>query len=207
MALVIMARRLRPYFLSHPIIVFTNSALGKIISHPYTSGRLIKWVTELSEYDINFELRTVIKAQACRLSRVNCSSIRGRAMEDLCRWFFLSNGEWGRSRDDISLVAVRLNFRASNNEDEYEALLVGLRAARSMGVTLAVLYSDSQLIIQQCLGKFEVKNEKMVRYVQAIEKAKEDFTKLIMKQISRTQNEKADRLAKMANSLAQLTGP
>ncbi|XP_073056846.1 uncharacterized protein [Primulina eburnea] len=127
-------------------------------------------------------------------------------MEDLRGWFFLSNRKWGRNRNDISLGGRdqgcgEVNFRASNNEAEYEALLVGLRAARSMGVTRAVLYSDSQLVIQQSKGKFEVKNEKMVRYAQGIETAKEDFSELIMKQISRAENEAANRLAKMASSL------
>ncbi|XP_073133526.1 uncharacterized protein [Henckelia pumila] len=64
LALVITARKLRPYFLSHPIIVLTNSTLGKIAANLDASGRLIKWITELSEYDIKFDPRTAIKAQA-----------------------------------------------------------------------------------------------------------------------------------------------
>ncbi|XP_073290537.1 uncharacterized protein [Primulina huaijiensis] len=213
LALVIMARKLRPYFLSHPITVLTNSVLGKIVLHPDTSGRLIKWVTELSEYDIKFEPRTAIKAQA--LADFLAEIVQVSEEE---QWKIFVDGSSCRTGSGVGIViispwgeetkvAVRLNIRASNNEAEYEALLVGLRAARSMGVTRAVLYSDSQLVIQQSKGKFEVKNEKMVKYAQAIEKAKEDFSELIMKQISRAENETADRLAKMASSLDQPTEP
>lgn len=43
--------------------MLTNSTLGGKISHPDASGRLVKWVTELSKYDIIFERQTIIKAQ------------------------------------------------------------------------------------------------------------------------------------------------
>lgn len=58
------ARRLHPYFLSHPLIVLTNSMLGRVMTNSKALGRLIKWTIKLSEYDIQYQLRTVIKAQA-----------------------------------------------------------------------------------------------------------------------------------------------
>ncbi|XP_073041770.1 uncharacterized protein [Primulina eburnea] len=47
LALVITARKLRPYFLSHPITVLTNTPLGRIMTQPEISGRLVKWTVEL----------------------------------------------------------------------------------------------------------------------------------------------------------------
>ena len=63
-ALVLAARRLRPYFLAHTIIVRTNSPLGRVLLNPEASGRLIKWTTELSEFDIQYHPRSEIKAQS-----------------------------------------------------------------------------------------------------------------------------------------------
>ncbi|KAL0445383.1 UNVERIFIED_CONTAM: hypothetical protein Slati_2261000 [Sesamum latifolium] len=64
LALVITARKLRPYFLSYPVGVRTNTPLKEVLGKPEISGRLIKWAIELSEYDISYLPRTTIKAQA-----------------------------------------------------------------------------------------------------------------------------------------------
>ena len=43
--------------------------------------------------------------------------------------------------------SFRLGFKASNNEAEYEALLVGLRAVLGMGARDVEVYSDSRLVV------------------------------------------------------------
>ena len=98
-------------------------------------------------------------------------------------------------------LAVRLNFRATNNEAEYEALLAGLQAARHVGTSRVVIYSDSQLVTQQVTRHFEANNEKMQVYKEAYEKMRKDFKEVTVTKIPRSENERADELAKMASSL------
>ncbi|XP_073120297.1 uncharacterized protein [Henckelia pumila] len=182
LALVMTARKLRPYFLSHPIVVLTNSHIGRILTRVDISGRLVKWTTELSEYDIQYAPRMAVKAQAL----VDfLAETRHMEAEDLWK----------------IRLAVRLDFRASNNEAEYEAVLIGLRAAKQAGAARVHLYSDSQLVAQQVNGTYEVKNEKLKEYMRAIEEAKGFFDEVLFEQIPREGNEKADYLAKMASSL------
>lgn len=48
--------------------------------------------------------------------------------------------------------ALVLNFKATNNEAEYEALITGLRLAKSLGVASPYVYCDSQLVVNQVKG-------------------------------------------------------
>ncbi|XP_073294517.1 uncharacterized protein [Primulina huaijiensis] len=122
LALVMTARRLRPYFLSHPIVVLTNSPLGKILTHSDMSGRLVKWTAELGEYDIQYEPRTAIKAQA--LADFLAETVH-QEKED--PWKVYVDGSSLKEGRGVGVVlispageevklAVRLDFRASNNE-------------------------------------------------------------------------------------------
>ncbi|CAL8116976.1 unnamed protein product [Prunus armeniaca] len=63
-ALVVSARRLRPYFQAHTIHVLTNQSLRQVLQKPETSGRLVKWAIELGEFDIHYKPRQATKGQA-----------------------------------------------------------------------------------------------------------------------------------------------
>ena len=59
--LLITSRKLRHYFQSHSIRVLTDLPLRRVLHRPDTSGRLLKWCVELSQYDITYHPRTAIK--------------------------------------------------------------------------------------------------------------------------------------------------
>ncbi|XP_021802905.1 uncharacterized protein LOC110746996, partial [Prunus avium] len=61
---ILPARKLRPYFQAHSIVVLTNQPLRQILQRPETSGRLVKWAIELSEFDIRYHPRPAEKGQA-----------------------------------------------------------------------------------------------------------------------------------------------
>ena len=63
LALVNTARRLRPYFQAHTIELLIKHPMKQILHKPVTSGRLVKWAIELSEFDIRYKPRTLIKGQ------------------------------------------------------------------------------------------------------------------------------------------------
>ena len=63
LALVTTAKKLRPYFQAHTIEVPTEHPMRQIQHKPETSGRLIKWAIDLSEFDIRYKLRMEVKGQ------------------------------------------------------------------------------------------------------------------------------------------------
>ena len=62
--LVIASRKLRPYFQAHLVSVYTDQPLRQVLQRPETSGRLLKWNIELSQFDIACFPRRAIEGQA-----------------------------------------------------------------------------------------------------------------------------------------------
>ena len=50
--------------------------------------------------------------------------------------------------------ALRFGFKATNNEAEYEALLVGLCLAREVKVERLLIFSNAQLVVCQIQGEY-----------------------------------------------------
>ena len=63
-ALITASRKLRHYFQVHVINVMTDHPLKKAMNKLEAVGRLIQWAVELSEFDIRYQPRNAIKAQA-----------------------------------------------------------------------------------------------------------------------------------------------
>ncbi|XP_075475638.1 uncharacterized protein LOC142508094 [Primulina tabacum] len=107
-------------------------------------------------------------------------------------WIYLSATEFAIK------LALRIDSKITNNEAEYEAVLVGLQAAREVGASRVIIYSDSQLVAQQIKGTYEAKNEKMLKYLGLITTQASPFFDWNIEQIPREENEEADILAKLA---------
>ncbi|XP_042446330.1 uncharacterized protein LOC122031262 [Zingiber officinale] len=205
--LVLMARRLRPYFLAHPIMIMTNSTMGRALTNIEMAGRLIKWATELGEYDIQYQPRTAIKAQA--LADILTKIHQTNSEETWKVYVDGSTTHQGSGvgvllispQGDILQLVVRLNFHATNNEAEYEALLAGLQVARHVEAARVIIYSDSQLVTHQVAGNFVVNCDKLQVYREAYEKMEEEFVEVTVTKFPRAENEKADELAKITSSL------
>ena len=66
------------------------------------------------------------------------------------------------SPEKISIEkSLRLDFSATNNEAEYETLLMGMAMVERMGGKSVKLFSDSRLVVGQVKGEFKTKDERM----------------------------------------------
>ncbi|XP_016169100.1 uncharacterized protein LOC107611716 [Arachis ipaensis] len=133
-----------------------------ILTRPEVSGRLIKWSIELSEFDITYEPRTTIKAQflADFLAELTDQPQQHYTWELYVDGASKAEGSGAgvllTNKDNLQIEqSIRFTFQTSNNQAEYEALLVGLRLAQSLNIIDLQVYCDSQLIVQQVTRHFQ----------------------------------------------------
>ena len=183
LALVTTARKLRPYFQAHTIEVPTEYPMKQVLHKPETSGRLMKWAIELSEFDIRYKPKTAIKGQVLADFVIEFTSAEpaenAQIMNDLSIWKLSVDGASNAQGSGAGLIltsseridieyALRFGSQASNNEAEYEAVIAGLNLAHSLEVDQLEVCSDSQLVVRQIEDTYEAKSGRMILYLQKI---------------------------------------
>ena len=96
--------------------------------------------------------------------------------------------------------SLRLEFRTTNNEAEYKAIIASLRMTLELGAKSMEIRSDSQVIVGHIRKEFEAKGEKMKMYYSKVQHMQSFFQKFCITKIPREENEKADCLARMASA-------
>ncbi|XP_013607927.1 PREDICTED: uncharacterized protein LOC106314631 [Brassica oleracea var. oleracea] len=148
LALIVAARKLRPYFQAHPIVVVSSFPVKLVLHKPEVYGRLAKCAVELGEYDVIFRPATTIKSQVLADFVAEFAPALLPALEQEVRL----RGErivLTLPTGNTASRAVRCNFKTTSNESEYEALIAGLTLAHQMGAENIQIFGDSQLIINQ----------------------------------------------------------
>ena len=222
LALMVAAHKLRPYFQAHPVVVVTSFPIKLVLHKPEVSVRLTKWAVELGEYDIIFWPAMAVKSQALADFVAEFSPALLPALEQEVRLQsgIKEEGEWilhvdGSSNvrgagvgivltsptGNTALRAIRFNFKATNNESEYKALIAGLSLAHQLGAENIKVYCDSQLIINQAPGEYWAKDDSMIRYLVVAQRLIKKFKSCKLTKIPREQYSQADALANLGSAL------
>ena len=101
---------------------------------------------------------------------------------------------------DVLKYEVQLQFLTMNNEAEYEVILTSLRIAKAFGVKNLKLRSDSKLIVGQITNEYEVKEERLKRYLKLTSQLINDFDDVRFKQIPLENNSAAEEVSKLAST-------
>ena len=207
LALVTTSRKLRPYFQAHTVEVPIEYPMKQILHKPETSGRLIKWAIELSEFDIRYKPRTTVKWQILAdfiMEFTPTESTEATQLTpDLLIWRLSVDETANAQGSGASLIltspdgidmeyALRFDFQASNNEAEYEAVIAGLNLAHSMEADQLEVSSDSQLVVKKIEDSYEAKGEKMILYLKKVRELLKKFIPVQVKHVPRAENSRAD---------------
>jgi ribonuclease HI len=209
---VLMAsRKLRYYFQAYHIIVPSSQPLKDIMRNKEATRRIGKWAAELCEFTIDYVHRSSIQSQALVDFIVDWTpgAHEEEVNKDAEAWTMFCDGSWGTVGAGAAVVlvapskvktcyATKLDFSCTNNIAEYEALLLGLRKLRAMGIRRAVLKTDSQVISGHVDKSSKARDPKLERYLDTVRRLEVSFEGFSVKNIPRGENEHADLLAKSA---------
>ncbi|XP_026384876.1 uncharacterized protein LOC113280473 [Papaver somniferum] len=97
--------------------------------------------------------------------------------------------------------ATRLGFQASNNDAEYEAAIIGLKAVKQLYAKNVKLVTDSMLVVSQFLGTYRSKEERMALYLDHMRELPNDFDQFSIGKRTWLENRHADALAYLSSAV------
>ncbi len=86
----------------------------------------------------------------------------------------------------------------TNNQAEYQALILALKEAKKIGITMVSIFSDSELMVKQLKGEYKVKNQGLKPLFQEAFGLLRYFGTHKIGHVPREQNKRADQLANLA---------
>ena len=169
LAVVLGTRKLPHYFQAHIVVVLTQLPLKTILRSVDYTGRIAKWGTILGAFDIKYMPRTSMKGQVLAdlvaeftepevdelLANRNKDEKLVDTISQCCppTWEVHVDRASNQKGSGVGLAltffemviiekSLRLDFPATNNEAEYEALLEGMAMVQRMGGKSTKLFSD-----------------------------------------------------------------
>ena len=85
----------------------------------------------------------------------------------------------------LTKYSAKIGNNVTNNVAEYEALIKALELASNHTKKELTCYLDSELVVKQLLGKYRVKNEKLLKLFCKIQKLQERFDRIRYIHVSR----------------------
>ncbi|CAL8135806.1 unnamed protein product [Prunus armeniaca] len=197
-SLVVSARKLRPYYQAHRIIVITEFPLRSILHSPDASQRLMKWAIELSQYDLLYRPKAAIKAEALADFVVEFTPT---AEEEKMVTKSKEKAD-DTSSTDSNLpkrhvaVACRRSIKSQRSGSRSR-----LRLAKELSIKRLAIYLDSQLIMNQASGEYMAKHLRMVQYLDKVQGFLKEFPIFTIQQVLQAENTYADALASLGSAL------
>ncbi|XP_021807702.1 uncharacterized protein LOC110751535 [Prunus avium] len=97
--------------------------------------------------------------------------------------------------------AFQLDFKCTNNQTEYEALIIGLGILKEMKATRVLVYGDSQLVINQLTREYQCTSENLTMYYVTALNTADEFSRISFVHVPRAENHEANEMAQVASGM------
>ena len=97
--------------------------------------------------------------------------------------------------DEIWSGSLFLGKYITNNQSEYNGLIFGLQQAIDMNIKTLLVKGDSQLVINQMIGKYNCNSENIIELYNKAKELEKKFENIYYVHILRNFNKRADQLS------------
>jgi ribonuclease HI len=101
-------------------------------------------------------------------------------------------------------LAFRVEKVCSNNQVEYEALVLGLEILLQMGIRNVEIFGDSQLVINQVKGQYKCGSVLLAPYLMPAQQLLQEFQECTLHHIPREENHEANKMAQAVSGYRPL---
>ncbi|XP_052481158.1 uncharacterized protein LOC105762002 [Gossypium raimondii] len=195
------------------------------------NGRMARWQILLSEFDIVYVSQKAVKGSAIAdflASRaledyeplsfdfpnedLMCIAATEENPQEGHGWRLNFDGASNAVGNGIGAVLVspngdhypftcKLDFDCTNNMAEYEACIMGIRAAIERRIKVLEVYRDSALVIYQLRGEWETRDPKLISYRKLVLELIKEFEDITFCYLPRDENQMADALTTLASMI------
>ncbi|CAN6703759.1 unnamed protein product [Malus baccata var. baccata] len=173
LAVFFAASKLRHYMLpSVTQVIAQTDVIRYMLTRPIVKGRIGKWTMALSEFSLQYAAQKAVKGQALADFLAQHPSPYGFGGNDVeigmvhtrdNHWTMYFDVSRTSSSTGVGIViqspnhdrwlfSLKLDFECTNNQAEYEALIVNLGILHDLRATRALVLCDSELVINQLNG-------------------------------------------------------
>ncbi|XP_043700029.1 uncharacterized protein LOC122650699 [Telopea speciosissima] len=219
LALFFSCTKLRYYLLPATVDVVCQTDIIKyMLMRPISRGRVGKWTLALIEFALQYIPQKAVKGQALVDFLVDHPPIEvsGAKMEvpvvGLAPWMlYFDDSKIERAAGagvvvrspagEETQLAFYLDFPYSNNQAEYETLILGLELLRDLRANTIEIVGDSQLVIRQLVGGYKCESEHLVDYLAMARGLADGFQDVIVWHVPQLRNQAANGLAQATSGV------
>jgi ribonuclease HI len=196
--------------------VVSTTPLSEIIRCKDATGRVAKWAIELAAHTIQYKPRTTIKSQILADFFANWGENQ-YLPPALGSTYWRMNFDGSKLHEGLGagvvftspkgdklLYVLQIQFCASNNVAEYEALVHGLKLAKEIGIQRILCFGDSDLVVHQVSGDWDAKDANMASYRFYIQQLCGFFEGCEFHHVPKANNNEADRLSKISSTKQEI---
>ncbi|XP_070672163.1 uncharacterized protein [Malus domestica] len=213
-------------YIDDVVVIAQTNVIRYMLTRPIVKCRIRKWTLALSEFSLQYVLQKAVKGQTLvdflahhhSPYRFGGNDVEiGMVEAHDNYWTMYFDGSSTSTLVGVGIIlqfphqhrwffSLKLDFDCTNNQVEYEALIIGLSMLHDLRAVRVLIFSNSELVINQLNGTFRCMSCTLAPYHMVANYLVESFDGITFKHISCGQNTVADELAQIASEAQLLRG-